>query len=181
MLPFYLFSAILGGGLLLVAIFGGHDGAAESHDLDIGLDDAFAGTDWNKALSLRTLAYSLAAFGLTGTGLRMLNAEPAVTFALAVLMGLSAWTFTAVLFRWLQRNEGGFGERSTIYIGGIGRTEIRIPSDGRGRIELLHRGRAFTLPAVSLQGEIERQETVIVVDVVDGVAVVDRAPSELLS
>jgi hypothetical protein len=179
MLPFYLFAAILGGGLLLVAIFSGQDGAAE-HDLDIGLDEGFAGTDWNKLLSLRTLAYSLAAFGLTGTGLRMINAEPPVTFALAVLMGLSAWAMSTVLFRWLQRNEGGFGERSAIYIGGIGRTEIRIPSEGRGRIELLHRGRTFTLPAVSLEGEIERQETVIVLDVVDGVAVVDRAPSELV-
>jgi membrane protein implicated in regulation of membrane protease activity len=179
MLTLYIFSAILGGGLLLLGMVAG-DGDAGGEGLETDAD--FGGKDlgWKKALSFRTAAYALAAFGLTGTALSLIDAAPFLTVVLAGTMALFGGILATVLFGWLARSQGGFGEPSDSYIGGIANAEIRIPDGGRGRVHLVHRGRAFTLPAVTQAGEIDRGELVIILDVVDGVAVVERAPRELL-
>lgn len=177
MVSVYLFAAVLGGGLLLIGMVGGEGDAGDAVDADVDLDSKISG--WKHAFSFQAAAYSLAAFGLTGTALTLLGAAPVATLVLAVLMGLVGGTLVGVVFDWLKRNQSGFGEPSDHYIGGIGRAEVRIPSGGRGRIELVHKGRAFTLPATSTGGEIERHEHVVVIDLVDGVALVDRAPKEL--
>jgi len=179
MLSFYIFAAILGGGLLLLgAVAGDGDAGGDS----IELDPDFGGKDlgWKKALSFRTAAYALAAFGLTGTALSFLDAQPRLTLLLAAAMAILGGTLATALFGWLARTQGGFGESSESYIGGIASAEIRIPVEGRGRVHLVHRGRAFTLPAVTHNDEIGRGETVIILDVVDGVALVERAPRDLL-
>jgi membrane protein implicated in regulation of membrane protease activity len=179
MLPFYIFAAILGGGLLLVgALAGDGDGDADTIDLDSEIGGKDVG--WKHALSFRTLAYALAAFGLTGTALSLIDAAPFLTLLLAGVMALFGGILATALFGWLARNQGGFGESSDSYIGGIANAEIRIPVGGRGRVHLVHRGRAFTLPAVTHNEEIGRGETVIILDVVDGIAVVERAPRELM-
>lgn len=180
MLPIYIFAAILGGGLLLIGMLGGEgDDAFDGEDFDVDTDLGGKDVGWKKALSFRTLAYALAAFGITGCALTAIAARPDVSLGLSLLMALFGGGLAAVVFGWVKRNEGGFGESSDSYIGGIGKTEVRIPSGGRGRIHLVHRGRAFTLPAVSRDGEIARREPVVVIDVVEGVAVVERAPEEL--
>jgi hypothetical protein len=179
MLSIYIFAAVLGAGLLAISMFGGQGdvGDALDADIDTGLEGKAPG--WKHALSFQTMAYVLAGFGLTGTALRLLGAPGTPTFIAAAAMGLFGGTLVGIGFGWLRRSQGGFGESSDDYIGGIGQTEVRIPSGGRGRIALIHRGHAFTLPAVSTTGEIARNEPVIVIDVVDGVAVVERAPKEL--
>jgi hypothetical protein len=171
----YIFAAILGGGLLLLGMLGGEADGGDVVDTDLG----GKGGGWKYAFSFQSAAYALAAFGLTGSLLGWLGAAAPLTLVAAVAMGLVGGTAVGFVFQWLKRSQSGFGESSDEYIGGIGRAEIRIPRDGQGRIELVHRGRAFTLPAVSRGGEIDRSETVVVIDVVDGVAHVDRAPKEL--
>jgi hypothetical protein len=177
MFALYIFAAIVGGGLLLIGMLGGEADGGDVADVDVDLGGKASA--WKHAFSFQTAAYGLAAFGLTGTLLTWLGAPGLLVLALAVGMGLAGGTVVGFAFDWLKRSQGGFAEPSEHYIGGIGRTEVRIPSDGRGRIELVHRGRAFTLPAVSRTGEIDRYETVVIIDVVDGVALVDRAPKEL--
>jgi hypothetical protein len=178
MLGFYIFAAIVGGGLLVLGAIAGESDAGEAGELETEFGGKDAG--WKKALSFRTLAYALAAFGLTGTGLVLFDAHPFLTVVLAVLMGVFGGTLAALLFGWLARTQGGFGESSDSYIGGIANAEVRIPEGGRGRVHLVHRGRAFTLPAVTQAGEIGRGELVIILDVVDGIALVERAPRELM-
>jgi len=179
MLTIYIFAAILGGGLLLLGAVAG-DGDAGGDAIEV--DPELGGKDlgWKKALSFRTAAYALAAFGLTGTALSVLDAQPILTLVLAGAMAVFGGLLATILFGWLARSQGGFGEPSDSYIGGIANAEIRIPEGGRGRVHLVHRGRAFTLPAVTQAGEIDRGELVIILDVVDGIALVERAPRELM-
>lgn len=177
MLPVYLFAAILGGGLLLLGMLGGEGDVGDGMDADADVGSKVSG--WKHAFSFQTAAYALAAFGLTGAALTMVGAASLPTLAAAAVMGLAGGSLVGIVFGWLKRNQSGFAEPSDHYIGGIGRTEVRIPAGGRGRIELVHRGRAFTLPATSTVGEIDRHETVVILDVVEGVALVDRAPKEL--
>jgi membrane protein implicated in regulation of membrane protease activity len=177
MLPVYVFAAILGGGLLLLGMLGGDGDLGDGMDVDSGVGSKPGG--WTHVFSFQTGAYAMAAFGLTGAALTLLGAASLPTLGLAAGMGVVAGTLVGLVFDWLRRNQSGFAETSDHYIGGIGRAEVRIPSGGRGRIELVHRGRSFTLPATSTRGEIDRHETVVVIDVVDGIALVDRAPREL--
>jgi membrane protein implicated in regulation of membrane protease activity len=177
MLALYMFAAVLGGGLLLIGMMGGEADTGDIVDADIDLGGHASG--WKHAFSFQSAAYFMAAFGLTGTALTWLGAPFLPTLAAAGLMGVVGGITVGFVFNWLKRSQSGFAESSDHYIGGIGTTEIRIPSGGRGRIELVHRGRAFTLPATSTSGEIDRHETVVIIDVVDGIAVVDRAPREL--
>jgi membrane protein implicated in regulation of membrane protease activity len=178
MLPIYLFTAVLGGGLLLLGMLGGDGDLGDGVDGDAG-DLGGKGSGWKHALSFQTAAYALAAFGLTGAALNALGAGTLPTLASALAMGLAGGATVGALFGWLRGSQSGFSEPSDHYVGGIGRAEVRIPPGGRGRIELVHRGRSFTLPATSMSGEIDRHEHVVIVDVVDGVALVDRAPKEL--
>lgn len=175
MLPIYIFAAILGGGLLLIGMLGGDGGDGVDADIDMG----GKASTWTHAFSFQTAAYFLAAFGLVGSALTLVGAATVPTLLVSVAMGLTVGTLVGVLFRWLKRSQSGFAESSDDYIGGVGRAEIRIPVGGQGRIALVHRGQSFTLPAVSAAEEIDRNEHVIVLDVVDGVALVDRAPKEL--
>lgn len=177
MITLYIFAAVLGGGLLLIGMMGGEADGTDVVDADVDLGGKVSA--WTHAFSFQTAAYALAAFGLTGTALTWVGAPTLMVLLASVVMGLVGGTFVGFVFGWLKQNQSGFAESSDQYIGGVGKTEIRIPSDGRGRIELVHRGRAFTLPAVSTGGEIDRSETVVIIDVVDGVALVERAPKEL--
>jgi hypothetical protein len=177
MLPIYLFATILGGGLLLLGMLGGEGDLGDGVDTD--LEIAGKGPGWKHAFSFQAAAYAMAAFGLTGAVLTWVGAAAPLTLVLALVMGVASGSLVGLVFGWLKRSQGGFAEPSDHYIGGVGRTEIRIRSGGRGRISLIHRGRAFTLPAVSSGGEIDRDEPVVIIDVVDGVAHVERAPREL--
>jgi membrane-bound ClpP family serine protease len=174
----YLFAAVLGGGLLLLGMVGGEADGVDA-DVDVDVDTGYPVAGWKQLLSFQTAAYALAAFGLTGAALSWLGAAALPTLVAALAMGLVGGTLIGALFGWLKRSQSGFAESSDHYIGGVGQTEVRIPSGGQGRIQLVHRGHAFTLPAVCRAGEIDRNETVVVVDVIDGIAVVDRAPREL--
>jgi len=163
--------------LLLVGMLGGEGDTGDGVDADIDVGGKVSA--WTHAFSFQTAAYFLAAFGLTGTALRLVGATTIPTLIASSVMGLTGGTLVGLVFGWLKRNQSGFAESSDHYIGGVGRTEVRIPVGGQGRIELVHRGRSFTLPAMSTGEEIDRHEHVVVLDVVDGVALVNRAPKEL--
>lgn len=185
MLAVYLFAAIVGGGLLLIALLGvggdGDGGGAAGDSVQAGVEPGGSEVTsaWNHLLSLQTAAYVLAAFGLTGVALTWLDVAALPTLGAAVAMGVLGGGTIGWFFGLLRRSESGIAEASEQYIGGVGKTEVRIPHGGRGRIQLVHRGSAFTLPAISNAGEIERHEQVVIIDVVDGVALVDKAPEEL--
>jgi hypothetical protein len=179
MLPLYLFAAILGGGLLLIGVLGGDADSLDTDAIDVDADVAGKDVGWKNILSLQTAAYALAAFGITGTLLSLTGADATLSLLAAGAMGVFGGGLAGFVFGWVRATQSGFGESSDTYIGGIGRTEVRIPAGGRGRIQLIHQGRMFTLPAVTRSGEIGREETVLVVDVVEGVAVVELAPREL--
>jgi len=178
MLPIYVFAAIVGAGLLMIGMLAGDAEVGEAANFD-SAGHFGNGLGWAQLLSSRTLSYALAAFGLTGAGLSFVGTGFVPTLALALLMGIVGGLSASAIFGWVTSGQGGFGEPSSSYVGGIGLTEVRIPTDGRGRIQLIHRGRSFTLAASSIDGEIDRNETVIVVDVVEGIAIVGRAPKEL--
>ncbi len=174
MLPVYIFAAIVGGSLLALGMLGGEGGPDEFEGLQLDgeLDLAGDGVDssWKKAFSMRSAAYFLAGFGITGLLLTLIETGAALTFGLAVGMGVLAATMIVLLFGWLRGSEGGFATPSDSYIGAVGQVRVPIRGETPGSVQIEHRGRSLTMRARALgQTDSDPSEwrRVLVVDVDD--------------
>src|SRR3990172_8678586 len=115
MLGFYIFAAVLGGGLLLLSqLAGDHDanGGAGAGDHGHGPD---VGVHGPAELLLgffrpRNLIFFLAAFGISGTLLTLTGSVAPLALGLSVIMGLAAMALTHGVFTWLRpRSPGRIG------------------------------------------------------------------------
>lgn len=178
MVALYLFALILGGGFLLLSMFGG--GEADV-DMEVeGLDaagDAGADTDHaaSRIFSLRSLVYALFGFGATGSILAALGMGTVTTLPFSLLGGVGAALVVSLAFRFLDRTDSGAqpDEGSLRGLPGVVTLPLGIGSPGAVAVE--RGGRRITLrarPHPSSPGEPGGWTRVVVVEMEGGVALV---------
>lgn len=180
MIGLYIFSAILGAGLLLVSF--GDDGTSDAGG------DASAGHDADVAsgggghlggllfgfFKPRNLIFFLAAFGITGALLTWTGSGATTTAIASSAMGIGAMLLTHAIFTWLRRNESAVdvvGERALE--GSLGRVVIPVGPGERGRVACSIAGREVHVVARLAPGSAETLEAgreVLVVRMDDGEA-----------
>ncbi len=189
MLTAFIFSLVVGGGLLTLTLFGDLFGGDVDAEADIGMDadaDALSGgSEIAKLLSLRSLVYALFGFGGSGLLLVWAGTPPMLSALIAAGMGLGCGALVSTVFGYLKRTEAGAipGERALVGLSGkivmaIGEGEtgaVRIRS-GERRYEM--RARADLPPGAAQT--LEAGSAVVVVDVTEGVALVTPVDTKLL-
>jgi membrane protein implicated in regulation of membrane protease activity len=171
----YVFSAIVGGALTLLMVFGVGDVEVDADfDTDFSISGlSTAGDFLVSLLSLRTLMPALAFFGIAGLVLPLAGASNGTTLVLAVVMGSIAGYFNARLMRLLNTQDVNSSVSSDELQGLIGRIIVPIEGHGRGRVTVEVKGRSTNLVAELIgkgHDTVAMGETVVVVDVVEGVA-----------
>lgn len=193
MLTAYIFSLVVGGGLLALTLFGDLFGGDVDVDADAGIDldgDAdvlSGGSEIAKLLSLRSLVYALFGFGGAGVVLHLIwaGAQPGLTALIAGGMGLGSGALVSTVFGYLKRTEAGAiqGERSLV--GLRGEVVMAIDDGGTGAVRIRSGERRYRMraradhPSGAAQ-TIEAGRSVVVVDVTDGVALVTPIDDKLL-
>lgn len=197
----YLFSVILGGGLLVLSLVGNVLGGGDLDvdfdgdlDLDLAADDleldAGADTDHSasKILSIRTLTYTLFGFGATGWLLTTGGALPGAisTVGYAVFGGLLSGTVVNRAFAWLRRTETGLLESDDSLTGLPGSVVLPLGGGSVGSVAIERGGRRRTFRALPhpSAGEAAGQnpdswQHVVVVEMKNGVAYVVPSDTDL--
>ncbi len=167
-------SLVVGGGLLAISLIGDTsgegDGSANSSD-----------SDWGKIFSLRYATYFLFAFGATGVLLQYVQdgRGTLLTFILAAITGVIAWVVSALAFSYLKRTDSGQWRGDRWIIGRTGEVTIPIREGTTGKIVITHGGQTqelLALPHSETASEPELWQSVMVVEVRDGIALVTPAP-----
>jgi MFS family permease len=184
MFSLYLFALVVGGGLLLFSLIGGHDGHG-----DVGHDDLH-GHDAVKFLSLRTLTYFLFVFGGVGAVLAKTwhwAAAPLV-FALAVAGGLVVGGAASLAFGYLRKTDSGHRDSDDSFIGLTGRVTVPVGGSGVGKVLVTRGDRTFELLARPLESAAKGTgswSSVIIVEMSRGTAIIapvdDPAVREITS
>ncbi|MDC3987429.1 NfeD family protein [Polyangium jinanense] len=196
----YLFSFVVGLGILLVQIVAGGKGdadAGDAHDASSGggkdlakdlsgksLATTPAGTGASDILafflSLRFWVFTLLGFGMSGSLLHLFAlAGPVVIFVLAAASGLSSGLFAQLAFRFVAQGSASTSADVTRAGGSIGRVLVPVGKDKVGKIRIVLKGQSVDILARSDGEEIARGDHVLVEDVEGDVARVSRRPSEL--
>jgi hypothetical protein len=163
---------VLGGGLAVLSLLGDffeHDGDFDHDGLHI--------------LSLRSATYFLFAFGAVGVLLDWAWGGRLTGLALiaALVTGAGAGLFSAYVFRWVRRTGSGAMPDDRSLVGLAGQVVLPL-RPGSGKIVVRRGGREYELMARPFQDAAAAEEwtDVVVVDVVDGTALVSPyAPAEL--
>ena len=185
----YLFSVVLGGGLLLLSLLGdllGSDAVELELEADIDLElDADTGVDHSasKILSIRTLTYTLFGFGAVGWLLSRGGLAPGApsTITYAAVGGLISGTLVHRAFGYLRRTETGTIAEDDSFVGLAGKVTVPLGGGSVGKVALKRGNRRHTLRAlphasVRTGASPEEWHNVVVVEMKDGVAHV--APSD---
>ena len=197
MLTIYLFSVILGGGLLLLSVLGGDGGDADL-DFDAGLDagidtdfdgggDAGSEPGASKIFSIRSAIYALFGFGATGSLLTWFSVGMVPTLAASVVTGLGAGALIGAVFSWLEKTDSGQHPGNDGLIGLTGRVTLPVTPSSAGTVIVSRGGgreiHLRALPHASGEGAPETWTQVIVVEIdPSGVArVAPFSPEELTS
>ncbi|MDI3284355.1 NfeD family protein [Polyangium sp. 15x6] len=196
----YLFSLVVGLGILLVQIVSGGKGdadAGDAHDASDGggkdlakdvsgkaLTTTPAGTGASDILafflSLRFWVFTLLGFGMSGSLLHLFAlAGPVVIFVLAATSGLSSGLFAQLAFRFVSQGSASTSADVTHAGGSVGRVLVPVGKDKVGKIRIVLKGQSVDILARSDGEEIARGDHVLVEDVEGDVARVSRRPSEL--
>jgi hypothetical protein len=159
MLGVYLFSVIVGVGLLLFSVLGSGDGVADAPELDTGGVGGMVGEMGELVLGLfrpRNLTFLLAAFGSTGLLLTWAGTNSALTLTLALVMGVGSWFLSHAVFTWLKRSDSALDVVSDVSLeGSIATVTIPVGPGARGRVTTLVGGRQAWMTA-RLEDGIER-------------------------
>ncbi|MCP2014957.1 membrane protein implicated in regulation of membrane protease activity [Deinococcus sp. HSC-46F16] len=133
-MDFYLLCLIVGGGLLVLSLVGGHDHAAPDDHPEAG--------DLASWFSLRSVVSFAAFFGLAGTVAGLLGLGGVGRLVMALVTGLAVGAFTAFAFR-LARTRGEVSGGAGRLTGRTGKVLVP-PAPGRpGKV------------AVTVAGQIE--------------------------
>ena len=190
MLSVYLFAAIVGTGLLLFSLLGGHHGGGDAgvgHEVALGHGDVGHGHPvladaehpgvGEAIISLfrpRNIIFFAAGFGLTGTLLTLLRTNPPFTLLASLGMGTSFFVLSHTVFSFLRRSDTATEALTeSEFLGERGRVTLPLEQGRPGRIACLIAGREVHLTAHLSDGsvgEIPAGREVVVVKVVDGVA-----------
>ena len=179
MMAVYLFSLIVGGGLLLLSLFGGEGGDLEvdgALDLD-GLGDAAEvasgdGAD-SKIFSLRSLIYAVFGFGGTGAVLTSLGAAAATTLVAALVTGFLSGGMVSAAFGYLRRTDSGAKLDDRALEGLPGHVVLPIEAESPGAVVVVRgdrRLRLRALPYGAVEGDPSEWDRVVVVEVEGGIA-----------
>ncbi|MDZ4698429.1 MAG: NfeD family protein [Rhodothermales bacterium] len=178
----YLVSMIVGGFFVLLSIFGGEMehhvdvssdvhgdfGGATAHDSDTG------GGGFVDLLSLRTLFFFLAFFGLTGSLLSWTGSSETLTAITATVVGLVVGLGGNFAIQRIGHARVSSEITSNDLTGLTGRVLIPFSGSDRGKIRVVVKGNELRLPARSLDVEsaesFETGDEVVVVSR-DGVTV----------
>jgi hypothetical protein len=174
----YLLALILGGGILLVQLFGAghHDGAGH-----FGGSDHLGGSEHHAdqgpgVLSTRSVTYGLFAFGFVGTSIHLLRlaGEPA-TVAIAAAAGTGVTLAVGTALRALG-DPGATGEAFLVEARGhSGRVIVPLSRDQRGKVRVQIKGQTVDLLATTAGSDLPAGVEVVVVDVRGEVAEVVAA------
>jgi hypothetical protein len=173
MMTLYLFSVLLGGGLLLFSMFGGDADA----DVELDVDAGDGGGDALRWLSLRTATYFLFVFGGVGAALSAtwhgVTAPSVALIAAGAGAGVAA--LVSALFRYLRRTDSGERGGDERIIGLSGRLTLPFGESGTGKVLLSSASRSLELlarPFDTASGDPSSWTTVIVVEMDHGTALV---------
>ena len=160
MLSLYLFSAIIGVGLILLSLLGGEaeadgpefDGEVDADfDLEVEHEIGLAGEVGELVLGLfkpRNLTFLMAAFGTTGALLTWAGTNAATTLLLASAMGVGSMMLTHAVFTWLRRTDSSVDVLSDRDLeGSIARVTLPIAPGSRGQISVVAAGQQMYLTA----------------------------------
>lgn len=181
----YLFSLVVGGGLLLVSmlgnVFGGDVDVVADADVDL---DADVDGGFTKILSLRTATYFLFGFGGVGTALSWLwgGERSALAFGLALGSGAVLGGLASLVFRYLRASESGGQETEASFVGLLGTVTIPLSAHGVGKIQVQRGPRTVELIARPHGGAVagvEEWKQVVIVEMERGMALVAPFSEEL--
>lgn len=184
MLALYLFSLIVGGGLLLFsAVAVGDSEGGEVHDApDHALHaDVDGGTLSHEFFSVRALLYFLAGFGATGFLMETFTAAPVgVAAGWAVATGLVAASAAGAVYGWLRRSESGLVPLDGDHLVGLAaRVVLPVEAGRRGKVVAVHDGREIELLARLFSPEdalCPRGSAVVIVEMEGETALVTPIP-----
>lgn len=184
MMAVYLFSLIVGGGLLLLSLLGGEggdlevDGALELDGLgdaaDVGgAGDAPDASAASKIFSLRGLIYALFGFGGTGVALTGLGIGGSSTLVSAIVTGILSGAMVSIVFGYLRRTDSGAKVGDEALEGLTGHVVLPMDAESPGAVVVIRgerRLRLRALPHSTVEGDPSAWKRVLVVEVQDGVA-----------
>lgn len=180
----YLFAAIVGVGLLALSLFAsdgdhGHD-VGHDHPTLADADHPGVGELVLAFLRPRNFIFGAAGFGLTGTVLTLIGANPFFTLLSAIGLGVGFFLLSHVVFELLRRSETAVDALDDTQLMGE-RARLTLPLEpGRsGRVACLLGGREVYLTArfapdagagSPVAAPLPAGSEVVVVRVVNGVA-----------
>jgi hypothetical protein len=187
MTTLFWLALILGGGLALLSLLGDVLGLDHGGDAPADVATDTLDHDGMHILSLRSATYFLFAFGAVGVLLDWAwdGRMRLVTFLFAGGTGFAAATFSARLFRWVVKTGSGEMPHDTSLIGLPAQVVLPLRA-GSGKVLVTRAGREHELMARPFEPNAigaEDWHNVIVIDVVDGTALVsplDQQSSESL-
>lgn len=162
----YVFCLAVGAPLLIWFAFAGDaDGGEGFGDAEADGPLAF--------ISLSTISFVMAFFGLTGLLFDATGAAAALTFVVAVVVGVLAGTLNSAAFRWIRRNSTSSEVPDRDLEGTIANVALPISADHRGKIVLSKAGAREQMTAAPADGStIDQGERVVIIRVEGGVALV---------
>jgi|SRR5690606_21811331 len=192
----YLAALIIGLGTILVQLFMGGEGDADTdtslevdHELDhdVGahaLDGHHGQVDAGFLpifLSLRFWTFGLLAFGMAGSLLHYLElAAMPLALGAALLMGLMSGGLASWVFRSLSQQQVSSGAAEDEAVGQVGKVLIGLHRHGRGKVRIQLKGQTLDLIATTDDAELSEGEQVLIEEMRDGQAHVSRAPVDFL-
>jgi membrane protein implicated in regulation of membrane protease activity len=182
----YLFTLILGGGLLVLSLLGGESSDVDLGELELdGLGDVGDAADLggaegpdadgtaSKIFSLRSLIYALFGFGGTGSLLTALGITGTATLLAAAVTGLVLGALVSIVFGYLHRTESGAMPGDEALLGLTGHVVLPMSAESPGAVVVLRGDRQLrlrALPHASGRGDPSEWERILVVEVEGGVA-----------
>lgn len=197
MLSVYLVCLVLGGGFALLSAFGDflETDADFDADVDVDFDTDFDVSDTtggahadvghaSAIFSLRSLVYTLLGFGATGALLTWTGASPGspLTIGFALVAGLLVGATVGSFLAYLKRSDTRAMAGDESYVGLPGRVTLPIREGSPGRIVVAKGGKEHAVRALpyprGASGDPEDWRQVMVLEMRDGVALVDRFEGE---
>lgn len=186
MLAAYIFCLVVGGGFLLLSLFGDflEADADIDADADLGIGDA---GDVAKLFSLRAIVYALFGFGAAGSLLHLVwgGARPGLTALVAGITGLATGALIGAAFGFLKRSSAGalLGEQS--FVGLTGEVSLEITAASPGSIRVLrgdrrHGIRARLDASCPPDAALSPGQSVVVVGMESGIAAVVPVEMKLI-